>query len=79
MLAVGLAFLEAVMPPEPDAFGVLVVEHFDGVAVEDPNDCTVILRSTHSRRGNQENEKRNEGALSRHRSQPHEGRWMGKA
>ena len=35
LLAVGLAFLRAVDPAEADTFRVLVVEHFDGVAVED--------------------------------------------
>jgi hypothetical protein len=33
--AVGLAFLRAVDAVEPDAFGVVVVQDFNGVAVED--------------------------------------------
>ncbi|MEO6544815.1 MAG: hypothetical protein ABIP05_12310 [Nitrospiraceae bacterium] len=36
-LPVRLAFLRAVDTAEPDAFRVLVVEDFDGVAVEDAN------------------------------------------
>jgi hypothetical protein len=34
-LAVGLAFLRTVDPTESDTFRVLVVQDFDGVAVED--------------------------------------------
>jgi hypothetical protein len=37
-LAVGLAFLWAVDAVEPDAFGVGVVQDFDGVAVKDGDD-----------------------------------------
>jgi hypothetical protein len=37
-LAVGLAFLRAVDPTETDTFMALVVQNFDGVAVEDADD-----------------------------------------
>ena len=37
-LAKGLSFLRAVDGVEPDAFGVAVVQAFDGVAFEDGND-----------------------------------------
>ncbi len=37
-LAEGLAFLRAIDPAEADAFRVLVVQDFDGVAVEDGDD-----------------------------------------
>ena len=37
-LAEGLAFLRAVDAAEADAFRVLVVQDFDGVAVEDGDD-----------------------------------------
>jgi hypothetical protein len=36
--AVGLAFLRAVDAAESDAFRVVVVQDFDGVAVEDGDD-----------------------------------------
>ena len=35
IVAVGLAFLRTVDPAEADTLGVHVVQHFDGVAVED--------------------------------------------
>ena len=38
LLAVGLAFLRAVDAAEADAFRVVVVQDFDGVAVEDGDD-----------------------------------------
>jgi hypothetical protein len=38
LLAVSLAFLRAVDPVETDGFSELVVENFDGVAVEDAGD-----------------------------------------
>jgi hypothetical protein len=37
-LAVGLAFFWAVDAIKADAFGVMVVQDFDGVAVEDGDD-----------------------------------------
>ena len=37
-LAEGLAFLRAIDPAEADAFRVLVVQDFEGVAVEDGDD-----------------------------------------
>ena len=37
-LAVGLAFLRAVDAAEADAFGFVVVQDFNGVAVEDRDD-----------------------------------------
>ena len=38
LLAEGLAFLRAVNPAEADAFRMLIVQDFDGVAVEDGDD-----------------------------------------
>jgi len=38
LLPVGLAFLRAVDPAEADTFRVLVVQDFEGVAVEDEDD-----------------------------------------
>jgi hypothetical protein len=38
VVAVGLAFLRAVDPAEADPFGVLVVQNFEGIAVEDGDD-----------------------------------------
>ena len=37
-LAVGLAFLRAVDAAETDAWGVVVVKDFDGIAVQDGDD-----------------------------------------
>ena len=37
-MAEGLAFLRTVNTAEPDTFRVLVVQDFDGVAVEDGDD-----------------------------------------
>jgi len=37
-LAVGLAFLRTIDPAEADTFRALVVQDFDGVAVEDGGD-----------------------------------------
>ena len=53
--ALGLAFLWAVDPTEADAFGLLIVQDFDGVTVYDPNYLAFILRDSGSRRGRQEN------------------------
>jgi len=38
VVAIGLPFLRAVDSAEADAFGMVVVQHFDGVAVEDGDD-----------------------------------------
>ncbi len=38
-LAIGLALLRTVDAVQPDAFSVVVVQDFDGVAVEDGNGC----------------------------------------
>ena len=38
VVAVGLALLWAVNPAEADAFRVLVVQNFEGVAIEDGDD-----------------------------------------
>jgi hypothetical protein len=43
-LAVGLAFLRAVDAVEADTFQALIVQDFEGVAVEDEDDLTLILR-----------------------------------
>jgi hypothetical protein len=37
-LAVGLALLRTIDPAEPNAFRVVIVQDFDGVAVEDGDD-----------------------------------------
>jgi len=42
--AVGLAFLGAINPAEADAFRVLVVQDFEGVAVEDGDDRAGEIR-----------------------------------
>lgn len=39
LLAAGLAFLRAVDPAEADAFSVVIVQNFEGVAVDYP-DCS---------------------------------------
>ena len=38
IVAVDLAFLRAVNPVQADTFGVLVMQDFDGVAIEDGDD-----------------------------------------
>ena len=43
VVAVGLAFLRAVDPAEADAFSAIVMQDFEGVAVEDGDDLTLIL------------------------------------
>ena len=45
-LTVGLAFLWAVDAVESDAFSAVVVQNFDGVAVEDGDDslCKIIAK-----------------------------------
>jgi hypothetical protein len=43
-LTVDLAFLRAVNPAETDAFRVLVVQDFDGVAVENGDDLAGEIR-----------------------------------
>ena len=72
-LPVGLAFFRAVDATETDAFSMVAVQHFDGVAIEDGDDVAVILRASNSGRWDQEGEEHNEGPQSRHQSQPHEG------
>jgi hypothetical protein len=59
-----LALLRTVDTAEADAFGVLVVEDFDGVAVEDTDYLALILTDSNSRRGCQES-LRNKAALMR--------------
>ena len=49
------------------------MEHFDGIAVEDPNYLALILRNSGGWNRCQESEKHNEGPQLRHQSQPHEG------
>jgi hypothetical protein len=43
-MTVRLALLGAVDAVQADAFRVLVVEDFEGIAVEDPDDEAMILR-----------------------------------
>jgi hypothetical protein len=54
VLALSLAFLGAVDAVQTDAFRVLVVQDFDGIAVEDSDYLALILRDSDSRRGCQE-------------------------
>ena len=54
LMAVRLTLLRAVDPAEADAFRVLLVEDFEGIAVEDPDDEAMILRDSSGRRGCQE-------------------------
>jgi len=56
VVAVCLAFLRAVDPTEADTFRVSVVEDFECVAVEDPDDEAMILRDSESMRGCQDSE-----------------------
>jgi hypothetical protein len=55
-MAVRLTLLRAVDPAEADAFRVLLVEDFEGIAVEDQDDEAMILRDTSGRRGCQESD-----------------------
>ena len=50
-MALRLVFLRAIDPAEADAFRVLVVEDFEGIAVEDGDDEAMILRDSGGRRG----------------------------
>jgi hypothetical protein len=54
LMAVRLTLLRAVDPAEADAFRVLLVEDFEGIAVEDQDDEAMILRDSSGRRGCQE-------------------------
>ena len=49
LLPVGLALLRAVDTTESDAFSAVVVQDFDGVAVEDTNDGAGEIGSEYRR------------------------------
>jgi hypothetical protein len=59
-MTVRLALLRAVDAAQADAFRVSVVEDFEGIAVEDPDDEAMILRDSDSRSGCQEGEEHTE-------------------
>jgi hypothetical protein len=60
-MTVRLALLGAVDTVQADAFRVLVVEDFEGIAVEDPDDEAMILRDSGGWRGCQDSEEHTEG------------------
>jgi hypothetical protein len=59
-LAIGLAFIRAIDAAEADTVRALVVEDFDGVAVEDPDYFALILKDSGGWNGCQESEEHNE-------------------
>jgi hypothetical protein len=61
LMTVRLALLGAVDAVQADAFRVLVVEDFEGIAVEDPDDEAMILRDSGGWRGCQDSEEHTEG------------------
>src|SRR4029077_7548662 len=61
LMTVRLALFGAFDSVQADAFRVLVVENFEGIAVEDPDDEAMILRDSGGWSGCQDSEEHTEG------------------
>src|SRR5437762_2996840 len=57
--AVGLTLLRTVDAAEADTLRMIVVQHFNGVAIHDSDHFALILGDSKSKRGNQESNKQN--------------------
>jgi hypothetical protein len=71
-LVVSLALLRAITATQADTFGAVVVQDFEGVAVEDPDDEAMTFRDSGGWRGCQDSEEHTEAgkATQEHASGP---------